>query len=77
MHGHLNAKWFLITTVVLMLPSGLFPAVSNTNITAGSMCEVQATLTILNMLHSVILVVIEHTETCNVSLNEERKVGKC
>jgi len=71
MHGQLNVKW------ILMLPSGLFPTVNNTNITAGSMCEVEATLTLLNMLHADVLLVIEHPQMSNVSLNEERKVGKC
>lgn len=61
-----------------MLPSGLFPTVNNTKITAVSMCEVETPLTLLNMLHSNILVVIiDHPEMYSVSLNEERKGGKC
>jgi len=60
-----------------MLLAGLVPTVNNTNINAVSMCEVEATLTLFNMLHSDVLVVIKHPEMCNISLNEERKAGKC
>ena len=60
-----------------MLPSGLFPTVNNTNITAVSSCEVEATLTLLNVLQSDVLVAIEDPEMYSVSLNEERTVGKC
>jgi len=62
---------------MLMLPSGLFPTVNNTNINAGNVCEVEATLTLLSMLHADVLLVIEHPQMCNFSLNEERKVRKC
>jgi hypothetical protein len=60
-----------------MLPTGLFPTVSNTHISAVSVCELEAKLTLLNVLHSDVFVVKEHPEMCSVSLNEERKVGKC
>jgi hypothetical protein len=62
---------------MLVLPSGLFPTVNNTNITAVSMCELEAILTLINMLQSDVLVIVEHPEMCSVSMNEERKVGNC
>jgi hypothetical protein len=62
---------------VLLLSCSLFPTVNDTNVTALSVCEVEATLTLLNMLHSDVLVAIDHPEMYSVSMNEEREVGKC